>query len=147
MVLVTPWHFSKALSPTRIVPCFCSLSDLPQFVTKTMVFFLLKVSERVERRLQEIEEEMRAERQLVERRQDQLGHMSLQLQEVCRWELPMYLGFSKECVAFVSLYLSNWQKCKSLSHFLALSPAQLVLMTRSQFSTVSVLHCTILTII
>uniref|UniRef100_A0A8C5TD19 Centrosomal protein 128 n=1 Tax=Malurus cyaneus samueli TaxID=2593467 RepID=A0A8C5TD19_9PASS len=40
------------------------------------------VSERVERRLQEIEEEMRAERQLIERRQDQLGHMSLQLQEV-----------------------------------------------------------------
>ncbi|KFO10705.1 Centrosomal protein of 128 kDa [Balearica regulorum gibbericeps] len=42
------------------------------------------VSERVERRLQEIEQEMRAERQLVERRQDQLGHMSLQLQEVCK---------------------------------------------------------------
>uniref|UniRef100_A0A8C9UCQ7 Centrosomal protein 128 n=1 Tax=Serinus canaria TaxID=9135 RepID=A0A8C9UCQ7_SERCA len=40
------------------------------------------VSERVERRLQEIEEEMRAERQLVERRQDQLGHVSLQLQEI-----------------------------------------------------------------
>ncbi|NXG74162.1 CE128 protein, partial [Baryphthengus martii] len=43
-----------------------------------------KVSERVERRLQEIEQEMRAERQLVERRQDQLGHMSLQLQEALR---------------------------------------------------------------
>ncbi|KAM7025284.1 centrosomal protein of 128 kDa isoform 4-T6 [Acridotheres tristis] len=42
------------------------------------------VSERVERRLQEIEEEMRAERQLVERRQDQLGHVSLQLQEVLK---------------------------------------------------------------
>ncbi|XP_075609896.1 centrosomal protein of 128 kDa isoform X2 [Balearica regulorum gibbericeps] len=42
------------------------------------------VSERVERRLQEIEQEMRAERQLVERRQDQLGHMSLQLQEALR---------------------------------------------------------------
>uniref|UniRef100_A0A663DM86 Centrosomal protein 128 n=1 Tax=Aquila chrysaetos chrysaetos TaxID=223781 RepID=A0A663DM86_AQUCH len=40
------------------------------------------VSERVERRLQEIEQEMRAERQLVERRQDQLGHMSFQLQEL-----------------------------------------------------------------
>uniref|UniRef100_A0A8C4KBG4 Centrosomal protein 128 n=1 Tax=Dromaius novaehollandiae TaxID=8790 RepID=A0A8C4KBG4_DRONO len=39
------------------------------------------VSERVERRLQEIEQEMRAERQLVERRQDQLGQMSVQLQE------------------------------------------------------------------
>ncbi|KFV17359.1 Centrosomal protein of 128 kDa, partial [Pterocles gutturalis] len=42
------------------------------------------VSERVERRLQEIEQEMRLERQLVERRQDQLGHMSLQLQEALR---------------------------------------------------------------
>ncbi|KAM9239486.1 centrosomal protein of 128 kDa [Leptosomus discolor] len=42
------------------------------------------VSERVERRLQEIEQEMRAERQLVERRQDQLGHVSLQLQEALR---------------------------------------------------------------
>ncbi|XP_053140653.1 centrosomal protein of 128 kDa isoform X2 [Hemicordylus capensis] len=39
------------------------------------------VSERVEKRLQEIEREIRAERQLVERRQDQLGHMSLHLQE------------------------------------------------------------------
>lgn len=57
-------------------------------------FFLLKVSERVERRLQEIEEEMRAERQLVERRQDQLGHVSLQLQEVRKQKLPTYLGFS-----------------------------------------------------
>ncbi|KAF4788602.1 Centrosomal protein of 128 kDa [Turdus rufiventris] len=42
------------------------------------------VSERVERRLQEIEEEMRAERELVERRQDHLGHVSLQLQEVLK---------------------------------------------------------------
>ncbi|NXW62690.1 CE128 protein, partial [Eurystomus gularis] len=42
------------------------------------------VSERVERRLQEIEQEMRAERQLVEKRQDQLGHMSLQLQEALK---------------------------------------------------------------
>ncbi|NWH73517.1 CE128 protein, partial [Piaya cayana] len=42
------------------------------------------VSERVERRLQEIEQEMRAERHLVERRQDQLGQMSLQLQEALR---------------------------------------------------------------
>uniref|UniRef100_A0A8B9RUR9 Centrosomal protein 128 n=1 Tax=Accipiter nisus TaxID=211598 RepID=A0A8B9RUR9_9AVES len=42
------------------------------------------VSERVERRLQEIEQEMRAERQLVERHQDQLGHMSFQLQEALR---------------------------------------------------------------
>ncbi|XP_023557094.1 centrosomal protein of 128 kDa [Octodon degus] len=42
------------------------------------------VSDRVERRLQEIEREMRTERELVERRQDQLGLMSLQLQEVLR---------------------------------------------------------------
>ncbi|KAM9555732.1 centrosomal protein of 128 kDa isoform 13-T19 [Guaruba guarouba] len=42
------------------------------------------VLERVERRLQEIEQEMRTKRQLVERRQDQLGHMSLQLQETLR---------------------------------------------------------------
>uniref|UniRef100_A0A452J100 Uncharacterized protein n=1 Tax=Gopherus agassizii TaxID=38772 RepID=A0A452J100_9SAUR len=40
------------------------------------------VSERVERRLQEIEQEMRTERQVVEGRQDQLGHMSMQLQEL-----------------------------------------------------------------
>lgn len=63
-------------------------------ISYSMGFSLLKVSERVERRLQEIEEEMRAERQLVERRQDQLGQMSLQLQEVCKWKLPLYLGFS-----------------------------------------------------
>ncbi|XP_074854880.1 centrosomal protein of 128 kDa [Carettochelys insculpta] len=42
------------------------------------------VSGRVERRLQEIEQEMRTERQLVERRQDQLGYMSMQLQEALR---------------------------------------------------------------
>uniref|UniRef100_H0VBS0 Centrosomal protein 128 n=1 Tax=Cavia porcellus TaxID=10141 RepID=H0VBS0_CAVPO len=42
------------------------------------------VSDRVERRLQEIEREMRTERELVERRQDQLGLMSLKLQEVLR---------------------------------------------------------------
>ncbi|XP_012511518.1 PREDICTED: centrosomal protein of 128 kDa [Propithecus coquereli] len=40
------------------------------------------VSDRVEQRLQEIEREMRTERELVERRQDQLGLMSLQLQEL-----------------------------------------------------------------
>ena len=44
----------------------------------------VKVSDRVERRLQEIEREMRTERELVERRQDQLGLISLQLQEVCK---------------------------------------------------------------
>ncbi|KAK6481356.1 centrosomal protein of 128 kDa-like isoform X1 [Huso huso] len=42
------------------------------------------VSERVERRLQEIEREMRTERQHGERRQDQLGHVSLQLQEALK---------------------------------------------------------------
>ncbi|NWX83483.1 CE128 protein, partial [Nothoprocta pentlandii] len=42
------------------------------------------VSERVERRLQEIEQKMRAERELVERRQDQLGQMSVQLQEALK---------------------------------------------------------------
>ncbi|KAM5274051.1 centrosomal protein of 128 kDa [Ctenodactylus gundi] len=41
-------------------------------------------SDRVERRLQEIEREMRTERELVERRQDQLGLMSLKLQEVLK---------------------------------------------------------------
>uniref|UniRef100_A0A8D0U517 Centrosomal protein 128 n=1 Tax=Sus scrofa TaxID=9823 RepID=A0A8D0U517_PIG len=40
------------------------------------------VSDRVERRLQEIEREMRTEREVVERRQDQLGLISLQLQEL-----------------------------------------------------------------
>ncbi|XP_042638377.1 centrosomal protein of 128 kDa [Orycteropus afer afer] len=39
------------------------------------------VSDRVERRLQEIEREMRTERELVEKHWDQLGLMSLQLQE------------------------------------------------------------------
>uniref|UniRef100_H3BAV3 Centrosomal protein 128 n=1 Tax=Latimeria chalumnae TaxID=7897 RepID=H3BAV3_LATCH len=42
------------------------------------------VSERVERRLQEIEREMRTERHLVDRRQEQLGQMSLQLQEAIK---------------------------------------------------------------
>uniref|UniRef100_A0A2K5EB92 Centrosomal protein 128 n=1 Tax=Aotus nancymaae TaxID=37293 RepID=A0A2K5EB92_AOTNA len=42
------------------------------------------VSDRVERRLQELEREMRTERELVERRQDHLGLMSLQLQEVLK---------------------------------------------------------------
>ncbi|XP_057284421.1 centrosomal protein of 128 kDa isoform X3 [Pezoporus wallicus] len=42
------------------------------------------VLERVERRLQEIEQEMHTKRQVVERHQDQLGHMSLQLQEALR---------------------------------------------------------------
>ncbi|XP_058148838.1 centrosomal protein of 128 kDa isoform X5 [Dasypus novemcinctus] len=42
------------------------------------------VSDRVERRLQEIEREMRTEREQVERRQDQLGLMSLQLQETLK---------------------------------------------------------------
>ncbi|XP_037688084.1 centrosomal protein of 128 kDa isoform X3 [Choloepus didactylus] len=42
------------------------------------------VSARVERRLHEIEKEMRTERELVEKRQDQLGLMSLQLQEALK---------------------------------------------------------------
>ncbi|XP_060274433.1 centrosomal protein of 128 kDa isoform X4 [Ovis aries] len=42
------------------------------------------VSDRVERRLQEIEKEMRTERELVERRQDQLGLISQQLQEALK---------------------------------------------------------------
>uniref|UniRef100_A0A8D2CEY8 Centrosomal protein 128 n=1 Tax=Sus scrofa TaxID=9823 RepID=A0A8D2CEY8_PIG len=42
------------------------------------------VSDRVERRLQEIEREMRTEREVVERRQDQLGLISLQLQEALK---------------------------------------------------------------
>ncbi|XP_023402218.1 centrosomal protein of 128 kDa isoform X19 [Loxodonta africana] len=42
------------------------------------------ISDRVERRLQEIEREMRTERELVEKRQDQLGLMSLQLQEALK---------------------------------------------------------------
>ncbi|XP_060037338.1 centrosomal protein of 128 kDa isoform X3 [Erinaceus europaeus] len=41
-------------------------------------------SDRVERRLQEIEREMRTERELVERRQDHLGLISLQLQEALK---------------------------------------------------------------
>ncbi|KAM4853180.1 centrosomal protein of 128 kDa isoform 2-T2 [Thomomys bottae] len=42
------------------------------------------VSDRVERRLQELEREMRTERELVERRHDQLGRMSLKLQEALK---------------------------------------------------------------
>ncbi|KAM8782556.1 centrosomal protein of 128 kDa isoform 4-T4 [Rhynchonycteris naso] len=42
------------------------------------------VSERVERRLQEIEREMRTERELVEKRQDQLGLISVQLQQALK---------------------------------------------------------------
>ncbi|XP_045862953.1 centrosomal protein of 128 kDa isoform X2 [Meles meles] len=42
------------------------------------------ISDRVERRLQEIEREMRTERELVEKRQDQLGVISLQLQEALK---------------------------------------------------------------
>ncbi|KAK2504361.1 hypothetical protein MC885_003107, partial [Smutsia gigantea] len=44
----------------------------------------VEVSDRVERRLQEIEREMRTERELVEKRQDQLGLISLQLQEALK---------------------------------------------------------------
>lgn len=53
-------------------------------------FLFWKVSDRVERRLQAIEQEIHAERQLVERRQDQLGHMSVHLQEVSKKEPFIY---------------------------------------------------------
>ncbi|KAM4664487.1 centrosomal protein of 128 kDa isoform 2-T2 [Discoglossus pictus] len=42
------------------------------------------VSERVERRLQELEKEMRTERQQAERKQDHLSHVSVQLQEALK---------------------------------------------------------------
>ncbi|XP_078263038.1 centrosomal protein of 128 kDa isoform X1 [Rhinoraja longicauda] len=53
-----------------------SLSDRVREVSRTET-----VSERVERRLQEIEKEMRTERQLAEHRQDNLGLMAVKLQE------------------------------------------------------------------
>lgn len=57
-----------------------------------LLFVRVKVSDRVERRLQEIEREMRTERELVEKRQDQLGLISLQLQEVCeKYLLRMFV--------------------------------------------------------
>ncbi|XP_061405986.1 centrosomal protein of 128 kDa isoform X3 [Lethenteron reissneri] len=42
----------------------------------------LKSSDRVERRLQEMEREMRIEREMMERKQDQIGQLSSSLQEV-----------------------------------------------------------------
>ncbi|XP_068110546.1 centrosomal protein of 128 kDa isoform X3 [Hyperolius riggenbachi] len=42
------------------------------------------VSERVERRLQQLERDMRLERQQAERRQDHMGHVSTQLQEALK---------------------------------------------------------------
>eukprot|EP00079_Xenopus_tropicalis_P017288 XP_004917114.1 PREDICTED: centrosomal protein of 128 kDa isoform X1 [Xenopus tropicalis] len=42
------------------------------------------VSERVERRLQELEREMKSERQQVEKHQDHLGHVSVQLHEALK---------------------------------------------------------------
>lgn len=61
-------------------------------VMSVLLFVRVKVSDRVERRLQEIEREMRTERELVERRQDQLGLISLQLQEVCeKYLLRMFV--------------------------------------------------------
>ncbi|XP_067388462.1 centrosomal protein of 128 kDa isoform X2 [Emydura macquarii macquarii] len=59
-----------------------TLADLSEKLTESQR--QETVSERVERRLQEIEQEMHTERQLVERRQNQLGHMSVQLQEALR---------------------------------------------------------------
>lgn len=64
----------------------------------------MKVSDRVERRLQEIEREMRTERELVERRQDQLGLLSLQLQEVCeKYHLRTFLLNLHICLAIVKM--------------------------------------------
>ncbi|CAI9567310.1 unnamed protein product, partial [Staurois parvus] len=42
------------------------------------------VSERVQRRLQQLEKEMRVERQQADSRQEQLGHVSTQLQEALK---------------------------------------------------------------
>lgn len=68
------------------------------------LFVRVKVSDRVERRLQEIEREMRTERELVERRQDQLGLISLQLQEVCeKCLLRMFVLSLDKCVAAAKL--------------------------------------------
>lgn len=61
---------------------FSSYLFISRFYNVTVPVYI-KVSDRVERRLQEIEREMRTERELVEKRQDQLGLISLQLQEVC----------------------------------------------------------------
>ncbi|XP_047651222.1 centrosomal protein of 128 kDa isoform X3 [Phacochoerus africanus] len=72
------------------------------------------VSDRVERRLQEIEREMRTEREVVERRQDQLGLISLQLQEVeeLRTQLMKLEGDQKDLqhqVPQISKQQSNHQ--------------------------------------
>lgn len=68
------------------------------------LFVHIKASDRVERRLQEIEREMRTERELVERRQDQLGLISLQLQEVCEKHLLQMLTLSLDiCSAIVKM--------------------------------------------
>ena len=69
-----------------------------------VLFVCVKVSDRVERRLQEIEREMRTERELVERRQDQLGLISLQLQEVCEKHLlRMFILSLDICLAIVKM--------------------------------------------
>lgn len=69
-----------------------------------VLFVCVKVSDRVERRLQEIEREMRTERELVERRQDQLGLISLQLQEVCEKHLlRMFILSLGICLAIVKM--------------------------------------------
>ncbi|XP_038629587.1 centrosomal protein of 128 kDa-like isoform X2 [Scyliorhinus canicula] len=59
-----------------------SLSEKLRDISRTET-----VSERVERRLQEIEKEMRTEREFAERRQDQLGHMAVQLKEALSSDL------------------------------------------------------------
>ncbi|XP_072349762.1 centrosomal protein of 128 kDa-like isoform X4 [Scyliorhinus torazame] len=67
------------------------------------------VSERVERRLQEIEKEMRTEREFAERRQDQLGHIAVQLKE----ELKKHSGKINEAEEMKSK-LSRSEDEKSL---------------------------------
>ncbi|GCB70934.1 hypothetical protein scyTo_0010889 [Scyliorhinus torazame] len=64
---------------------------------------------RVERRLQEIEKEMRTEREFAERRQDQLGHIAVQLKE----ELKKHSGKINEAEEMKSK-LSRSEDEKSL---------------------------------
>ncbi|XP_044292338.1 centrosomal protein of 128 kDa isoform X4 [Varanus komodoensis] len=71
------------------------------------------VSERVERRLEEIEREIRSERQLVERRQDQLGHMSVHLQEVLTSDLEMRETQQQRMLNQLKEIQSNYKVCEN----------------------------------